>query len=81
MVRDLPGGLLVKNLPPSAGDAASIPDWKAKILHAARQLSLHTTTKPAHHNYWALTPQLKRSPRSATKIASATIKTQNSHKF
>ena len=44
MVRDLPGGLLVKNLPPNAGDAGSITDWKTKILHAARQLNLHTTT-------------------------------------
>jgi len=33
-VRDFPGGLVVKNLPSSAGDMGSIPDKGAKILHA-----------------------------------------------
>ena len=37
---DLPGGPVVKNLPPKAGDAGSIPDQGTKIPHATR------TTKP-----------------------------------
>ena len=32
--RDFPGGPLVKNLPSSAGDVDSIPDWAIKITHA-----------------------------------------------
>ena len=54
--RDFPGGPVVKNPPSSAGDAGSIPGRRNKIPHAAGQLSpCITTTKPAHHNYWART--------------------------
>ena len=49
-IRDLPGGLMVKNLPSSAGDMGSIPGWGTKILHAAGQLSPRTL-EPACHNY------------------------------
>ena len=44
-IRDFPGGPMVKNPPSNAGDTASIPDLEAKIPHAQRQLSLHTTTE------------------------------------
>ena len=42
--RDFPGGPVVKNLPPTAGNAGLIPGWGAKIPHAAGQLSPCTTT-------------------------------------
>ena len=32
--RDFPGGLVVKNLPSTSGDAGSIPDQGTKIPHA-----------------------------------------------
>ena len=74
MVRDLPGGLPVKNLPPNAGDAGSIPDWKTKILHAARQPNLHTTTtEPSHHN--------QREVRILQQRSHVRNKTQYSHTF
>ena len=48
---DFPGGLVVKNLPSSAGDTGSILGRGTKILHAAGLLSLCTTTKESvHHN-------------------------------
>ena len=45
---DFPGGPVVKNLPPNAGDAGSIPGWGTKIPHAKGQLSLCTKTREAH---------------------------------
>ena len=36
---------MVKNLPCSAGDMGSIPDWWTKIPHAVEQLSLWATTR------------------------------------
>ena len=45
MVRDFPGGPVVKNLHPNAGDVGSIPGWGTKISRAtAGQLSPRTTT-------------------------------------
>ena len=37
---DLPGGPVVNNPPSSAGNAGSIPDQGAKILHTSEQFSL-----------------------------------------
>ena len=64
--RDFPGGPVVKNPPPNAGDVGSIPGRRTKIPHATGQLSLctpttylararwspraTTTEKPVHHN-------------------------------
>ena len=39
---DFPGGPVVKNLPPNAGDLGLIPGWGTKIPHVTGQLSLHT---------------------------------------
>ena len=39
-------GPVVKNLPPSAGDAGSIPSWGAKISHATGQLSPCSARSP-----------------------------------
>ena len=35
---------MVKNPPCNSGEAGLIPGWRTKILHAAEQLSLYTTT-------------------------------------
>ena len=43
----LPGGLVVKNLPASAGDTCSIPGLGTKIPHATEQLSPRATTREA----------------------------------
>ena len=45
-----------KNLPSNAGDKSSIPGLGTKIPHAVE------TTKPMHHNYWALGPKLESNP-------------------
>ena len=51
IIRDFPGGPVVKNLPSNAGDASSIPGRGTKIPHAAGQLSpLTTTTELTHLN-------------------------------
>ena len=49
MLRDFPGGLVVKNLPPNAGDVGSIPVWGTKIPLVAGQLH-GTTVEPEYHN-------------------------------
>ena len=59
--RDLSGGPVVKNLPSSTGDEGLIPDWRAKIPHAAGQLSPSTTTREAGE------PQ-RNVPHAATRI-------------
>ena len=40
-----PGGQVVKISPVSAGDAGSIPGWRAKISHAMGQLNPRATTR------------------------------------
>ena len=48
---DFPGGPVVKNLPPNAGDIGSIPGRGTKIPHATEHLSPGTATRePACHN-------------------------------
>ena len=47
--RDLPGGLVVKNLSSNAGDAGSIPGQRTKILHVMGQLGLRAL-EPLNHN-------------------------------
>ena len=44
MLRDFPCGPMVKNPPPNAGEASSIPSPGTKIPHCSKQLSPHTTT-------------------------------------
>ena len=34
-LRDFPGGLVVKTLPPDAEDAGSMPCWEAEVPHAS----------------------------------------------
>ena len=46
--RDLPGGPVVKNLPPKAGEAGSITSQGTKMPHTAGQLS------PPKHNWRSL---------------------------
>ena len=51
VLRDSPGGPLVKNLPCNARDAGSIPGRGTKISHAVEQLNRHATARePVHHN-------------------------------
>ena len=45
-----PGGPVVKNPPPNAGDMSSIAGWGTKIPHALGQLSLHVTRESMCHN-------------------------------
>lgn len=47
-VWDLPGGPVVKNLPPSAGHMGSISTQGTKIPGAAEQLSPRTTAGEPH---------------------------------
>ena len=44
------GGLLVENLPSSAGDVGSVPNQGSMIPHATERLSVCTTRKSAHRN-------------------------------
>ena len=55
MCRDCPGGPVVKNSPPNAGNMGSIPGQGTKVLHALGQLtprasarSLNTALKVPH---------------------------------
>ena len=51
LFRDFPGGPVVKNPPPSAGDTGSIPVQGNKVPHATGQLSPSAaTTEPVPHN-------------------------------
>ena len=51
VLRDFPGGPVVKNLPCNAGDASLIPGLGTKIPHAAGQLSLQAiATEPTQYN-------------------------------
>ena len=56
--RDFPGGLVVKNLPSSAGDVGSIRGWGIKIPHAAGELLSLCALESACHNLRACVPQL-----------------------
>ena len=70
MVRDFPGGPVVKNPPCNAEDTGSIPSQGTKIPHAAGQLNPCATTtelacrklqsphalEPTRHNYRAHVP-------------------------
>ena len=49
ILRDFPGGPVVKNLPYNAGDLGSIPGQRTKIPHATGQLSPRTTTTELTH--------------------------------
>ena len=42
-LRDFPGGLVVKTLPPDAGDAGSMPCWKLKSHMPQGQKAKHKT--------------------------------------
>ena len=51
LFRGFPGGPVVKNPPPSAGDTGSIPVQGNKAPHATGQLSPSaSTTEPVPHN-------------------------------
>ena len=47
--QDFPSGPVVKNSLCTAGDTGSIPGRGTTILHAAEQLSTHTTTRESLH--------------------------------
>ena len=49
LLRDFPGGPVVKNLPSNAGDEGLISGWGTKIPHAAGQLSPRATTTELTH--------------------------------
>ena len=76
--QDFPGGPVVKNPPPNAGDEGSIPGRGTKIPHVMGQLSLcplepapqleslrTATTEPVCSG--ACKPQIERSPCVTTK--------------
>ena len=46
-LRDFPGGQVVKNSPPIAGDVGSIPGWGTEIPHAVWELSLWASAREA----------------------------------
>ena len=48
MPRDFPGGLEVRSLPSSEGDAGLIPGLRTRIPYAAGQLSLPAAVKTQH---------------------------------
>ena len=48
MPRDVPGGLVVRSLPSSAGDTGLIPGLRTRIPHAAGQLRLPAAVKTQH---------------------------------
>ena len=76
--RDFPSGP-VENPPSNAGDTGSIPGQGTKIPHAAGQLSPRVaTTEPMCSG--ACTPQLERSPCTATKSPCAATKTRHGNK-
>ena len=59
---------VVKNLPSSAGNMGSVPDW------GANQCPMwHGATKPMNSPYWAHTPQLGRNLHSATRTRHSQI--------
>ena len=44
--KDFPGGSVVRNPPPNAGDVGSTPGQGTKTPHAVGQLSPHSITEP-----------------------------------
>ena len=50
IIRDIPGGPVVKNPPSNVGDMGAIPGRGTKIPHAAGQLSLSATTELSRLN-------------------------------
>ena len=78
IMRDFPGGPVVKNPPCIAGEAGLTPGQGTKIPHAAEQPGpLATTREPRCHNYWAHKSRLER-PCTLTKIPHATTKAWHS---
>ena len=74
---DFPGGPMVENLPPNAGDVGLTPGPGAWTTHAAEQQRLYTTTtEPTPAG--AATPQPEGSPPAAatTKTPCAVAETQ-----
>ena len=66
VIRNFPGGPVVKNLPSNAGDMGSIPGWEITNPHDAGQLRWCATyTEPELSE--ACLPQLQRSLRAAMK--------------
>ena len=58
----LPGCPVVKNPPCNAGDVGFDAFWRTKILHAAEQISPHTTARePTSCSYWTHEPQRENS--------------------
>ena len=59
---DVPGGLVIENLPSNAGDVGSVLGWETKIPHALEQLNLHATTreKPTRCNWDLMQPKNKK---------------------
>ena len=58
IMRDIPAGSVVKNLPSNAEDTGSTPGWETKIPHAMGQLiSLGTPTTELEHLNCTQTPK------------------------
>ena len=67
LVRDFPGGPVIKHLPCKAGDVGLIPGLGSKTPHATEQVSRHTaTTEPLGHNQRTQAP-VRKIPRATTK--------------
>ena len=52
--KDIPGGLVVRNMPANSGDTGSIPGLSGKIPYTRGQLSPHATTTEAQSRACAL---------------------------
>ena len=69
---DFPGGPVVENLPPNAGDVGLIPGQGNKIPHGMGQLSLHPTSTE---------PERLRAREPATREACVTTETPHKTKI
>ena len=74
ILKDFPGGAVVKNPPANAGDTGSSLVWEDPTCCGATKPMSHNyrtcALEPMSHNYWAPVPQLL-SPHSTTREATA----------
>ena len=71
ILRNFPGGPVVKNLPSNAGDVGSIPGQGPKIPHTTGQLSPCTTTTEL-----VSLNERARMPQTAEPMCSGTLTPQ-----
>ena len=66
-IRDFPGGPVVANPPPSAGDRGLIPGMGTKLPHAVGQVHLRATTRESPHATHTKNKQKRRSELGVRK--------------